>query len=106
MRVHRRRGWEIPDRDASPEHLVLNRRALMAAAGAGAMLAPAAAEAQWLLRRGEGGGADPWARLPADLPDLPAAQRNLRFVPGRALSPERETVTYNNFYEFGTDKSI
>lgn len=106
MRFHRRRGWEIPERAATPEHLVLNRRALMAAAGAGAMLAPSAADAQWLLRRGEGGATDPWARNPADLPDLPEHQRNLRFAPGRALSPERDTVTFNNFYEFGTDKGI
>lgn len=106
MRIHRWRGWDIPEREATAEHLVLNRRALMAAAGAGAMLAPGAASAQWLLRRGEGGGTDPWARLPADLPDLPAHQRSLRYAPGRALSPERESVTYNNFYEFGTDKGI
>jgi sulfoxide reductase catalytic subunit YedY len=109
MPIHRRRAWEVPEREATPEHIVLNRRSLMAAGGAvaaGAMLAPGAVEAQWLLRRGEGGGTDPWARLPADLPDLPDARRNLRYVPGRALSPERETVTFNNFYEFGTDKGI
>jgi hypothetical protein len=34
MYVIRRRGWEIPERLATPEHLVLNRRALRAATGA------------------------------------------------------------------------
>jgi sulfoxide reductase catalytic subunit YedY len=105
MRIRRRRGWELPEGEATPENLVLHRRALMAAAGAGAMLAPAAASAQWLLRRGDT-PSDPWGRNPADLPDLPGSSRNLRYQPGRALSPEREAITYNNFYEFGTDKGI
>jgi sulfoxide reductase catalytic subunit YedY len=29
-----------------------------------------------------------------------------RFVAGRAITPEADATTYNNFYEFGTDKSI
>jgi sulfoxide reductase catalytic subunit YedY len=104
MMIKRRRGWEIPESQASAEAHVLNRRALMAAAGAGAMLLPAAeAKAQFFRRSGP---TDPWARLPVDLPDLPAAMRNARYAPGRALTPEREPVTFNNYYEFGTDKGI
>ncbi len=102
MWIKRRRGWEIPESRVTPEPLVLNRRALMAAAGAGTMLAPTVASAQF-FRRTE---ADPWARLPADAPDLPAAMRNPRFVPGRAVSPERDAATFNNFYEFGSSKDI
>ena len=30
MNVIRRRGWEIPERLATPEHLFFNRRAFMA----------------------------------------------------------------------------
>jgi sulfoxide reductase catalytic subunit YedY len=105
MRIFRKRGWEIPEREATPEHLVLNRRALMAAAGAGAMLT-GEAQAQWLFGRGSSTPADPWARNPADVPDLPQAMRNPRYQPGRALTNEREPVTYNNFYEFGSDKGI
>jgi sulfoxide reductase catalytic subunit YedY len=105
MRIHRRRGWEIPERETTPEHLVLNRRALIAAAGAGAMLS-SGAEAQWLFGNRGGGVTDPWARNPADLPDLPEAMRNPRYQPGRAISPDREAVTFNNFYEFGSDKGI
>ena len=103
MFIHRRRGWEIPESQVTPEHLVLNRRTLMAAAGAGTVLAPAAAQAQF-WRRNE--PADPWARLPATTPDLPPAMRNPRYRPDRAISPEREPVTYNNFYEFGSDKGV
>ena len=103
MFIKRRRGWEIPESQATPEHLVLGRRALMAAAGAGAMLAPGIAKAQF-WRRSE--PADPWTRLPAEIPDLPPAMRNTRYAAERALSPERDAVTFNNFYEFGSDKGI
>jgi sulfoxide reductase catalytic subunit YedY len=107
MRIHRRRGWEIPDSQATPEAAVLNRRAMMALAGAGAMLLPAAeARAQWLFGRRDATPADPWARNPTDVPDLPPAMRNTRYQPERALTGEREPVTYNNFYEFGSDKGI
>jgi sulfoxide reductase catalytic subunit YedY len=104
MRIHRKRGWNLPDRAATPEHVALNRRALMAAAGAGVMLS-AEAQAQWLFGRGRASN-DPWQRNPADLPDLPAAMRNPRYQAGRAITPERDPVTYNNFYEFGSNKDI
>jgi sulfoxide reductase catalytic subunit YedY len=103
MHLHRRRGWEIPESRVTPEAAVLDRRALMAAAGAGAMLLPGAAEAQF-WRRSE--PADPWTRLPADVPDLPQAMRNTRYRPERAITSEREPVTFNNFYEFGSNKDI
>ncbi|WP_372621823.1 protein-methionine-sulfoxide reductase catalytic subunit MsrP [Falsiroseomonas sp.] len=105
MRILRRRGWEIPEREATPEQAYLNRRTLIGA-GAGAMLLPAAAaEAQWLFGRREP-AADPWTRNPADIPDLPPAMRNTRYQPGRDLTGEREPVTFNNFYEFGSNKDI
>src|SRR5690606_38160911 len=86
MLIKRPRGWEIPEGEATPEHLVLGRRALMAAAGAGTMLAPTMARAQF-WRRSE--PADPWTRSPAEVPDLPPAMRNTRYPAGRDLSPER-----------------
>ena len=87
MQIHRRRGWEIPDSQITPREAVLSRRAIMAA-GAG-MLAMPPAMAQ--------SGA---------VPPLPQHSRNERFAPGRALTAEREATTYNNFYEFGSHKSI
>ncbi len=90
MFIRRRRGWELPESAATPQHWVLNRRALM---GAGAALLPSAALAQ---RRGE---------MPPG-PPLPPHERNPRYVAGRELSPEADVTSYNNFYEFGTSKSI
>src|SRR4029453_16746289 len=47
MHVIRRRGWEIPERLATPEHLFVNRRGLLAASAAAALsLAPKLAFAQ------------------------------------------------------------
>ncbi len=45
MTVIRRRGWEIPESEVTPEHLVFSRRRLLAGAGALAAL-PGAALAQ------------------------------------------------------------
>jgi sulfoxide reductase catalytic subunit YedY len=90
MLIRRRRGWELPENAATPEAAVLHRRALL---GAGAALLPAGAQAQRI------GDAPP-------APPLPAHARNERFEGGRALTPERDATTYNNFYEFGTDKGI
>ena len=38
MHVIRRRGWEIPERLATPERLFLDRRGFLATAGAAALL--------------------------------------------------------------------
>ena len=81
MPVIRRRGWDLRDSDATPEHLVLGRRKLMVAAGMAGLILPAAARAQ-------------------------GAPRNAKYDPGREVSAERDATTYNNYYEFGTDKSI
>ena len=92
MNVIHRRGWEIPEREATPEELVFNRRALMKGAGligAGAML-PGGALAQ---------GADPSAGL------YPAS-RNERYRLDRPPHTEDVTGKYNNFYEFGSTKFI
>jgi sulfoxide reductase catalytic subunit YedY len=92
MNVIHRKGWEIPERLATPEHLFLNRRSLMtgaAAIGAGAML-PSLAFAQ---------GKDPSA-------GLYPAPRNELYKLDRALTEESVTSRYNNFFEFGSTKFI
>ena len=81
------RGWEIPERDVTPEGLVFGRRAALRAAagiGAGSIAAPALAQAQ----------------------NIPAAARNPRYEAGREITAEKDATTYNNYYEFGTDKGI
>lgn len=99
MFVHRRRGWEIPESEATPEAVVLGRRAALgAAAGAGMLVAGAGAARAWSIF-----GA---TKLPeVELKPL-AAPRNPRYEGGRPLTDEREATSYNNYYEFGSTKSV
>ena len=96
MNVIRRRGWEIPESCATPEHLFFNRRSFLTVAGAGLALSglPAGAMAQRV----------------ADIPDpsesLYPAKNNPKFVLDRDVTPEKVNINYNNFYEFSTSKSL
>ncbi|MEZ5786763.1 MAG: protein-methionine-sulfoxide reductase catalytic subunit MsrP [Xanthobacteraceae bacterium] len=96
MHVIHRRGWEIPESQATPEHLFFNRRSVMAGVGALAAtgLSPGLATAQRLV----------------DLPDPSAslypAKRNEAFTLDRPITDETLNTTYNNFYEFGSSKAI
>ena len=93
MNVIRRRGWELPERAATAEHLFFDRRAFLAATGA-VLAAPTLAAAQRV----------------ADLPDPSAGlypvKRNDKFVLDRPVTDEAINTTYNNFYEFGSSKTI
>jgi len=91
MLIKRNKGWELPDRDATPESLYLNRRNLVKAMGLGgiALAAPGAALAQ----------DDPSAgKYPA--------RRQDKFGNPAPVTAEKLATTYNNYYEFDTDKSI
>ncbi len=96
MHIHRRRGWEIPERLATPEAVVLGRRAVAGGLAAAAFARPAAA--QWSLF---GGKKTP----PQELSPL-TAPRNKTYEGGRAITPERNVSSYNNFYEFGMSKDV
>jgi sulfoxide reductase catalytic subunit YedY len=97
MNIIRRRGWEIPESCATPEHIFFDRHALLAAAGASlaaTALSPAAAMAQRV----------------ADAPDPSAAlypfKHNDKYVLDRDITPEQTNINYNNFYEYGTSKDV
>ncbi len=93
MLTRSRKGWELPESAATPESVYLNRRQLMRAAGAGAMLA-AMPNMAALAQEG------PIA------PEVYPAPRNDLFTVERDLTPEELATTYNNFYEFGSHKNI
>ena len=95
MHVIRRRGWQIPERLATPEHLLFNRRALLAATGAAALsLSPKMALAQRI------------SDLPDPTKDLYPASRNEKYTLDRPVTDEKINTNYNNFYEFGPTKSV
>jgi sulfoxide reductase catalytic subunit YedY len=97
MHVIHRRGWDIPESQATPEHLVFNRRSFLAGSASALALMPGAALAQRVEDVSKLG--DPTA-------DLYPAKRNETFKLDRPITDEKINANYNNFYEFGTSKSI
>jgi sulfoxide reductase catalytic subunit YedY len=97
MNIIRRRGWEIPDRLATPEHLVFNRRNFMIGGATALALAPRIAVAQRVTDA---------ANLPDPTADLYPAKRNEKYVLDRPITDEKINGNYNNFYEFGSQKTI
>lgn len=101
------KGWEIPEREWTPEWAFLNRRELlqrMGFAGLGAAAALVGCGRSEVDARGElvwqptgVASRNPNARL------YPAA-RNLKYLLDRPLTAEQSTATYNNYYEFTTEK--
>lgn len=94
MHILHRRGWELPEHMATPERLFFDRRSFLLAAGAAAALPAAPALAQRV------------SDLPDPTADLYPAKRNPTYTIDRAVTDEQINVSYNNFYEFGTSKSI
>jgi sulfoxide reductase catalytic subunit YedY len=103
MHVHRKRGWEVPEREVTPESAYRSRRAFLALAGLTAL-----GGATLIAGVGKPRPRDAQAQLP-DFAKLPTADRypaarNQRYTVDRALSEEKVAAAHNNFYEFTTDK--
>jgi sulfoxide reductase catalytic subunit YedY len=99
MLIKRKRGWELPEAAATPESLFLSRRRFAQAITAGPILAPALAAALAGQAAAQDKSADPSAKL------YPFMQ-NLRYRLDRPVTAEDLATTYNNFYEFGSQKNI
>ncbi|MGN6096179.1 MAG: protein-methionine-sulfoxide reductase catalytic subunit MsrP [Bosea sp. (in: a-proteobacteria)] len=92
MLIKRRAGWELPEIQATPESVFLNRRQLMAAGAgliAGAALPGIAA-----------------AEAPDPTLDLYPAKRTEAYKLDVPLTKAEDAANYNNFYEFGMSKDI
>lgn len=83
-------GPSIPSSEITPESVWLNRRQLLQAAGlgAGTLALPASSRA-----------------AVAPLAFTPNHDTGAGFHTNEALTPWKDATSYNNFYEFGTDKS-
>jgi methionine sulfoxide reductase catalytic subunit len=95
MHAIRRRGWEMPERLATLEHLFFDRRSFLT----GAVSAAAIAVTQEAAVAQHTDAHDPTA-------DLYPAKRNDKYVLDRPITDEKINGNYNNFYEFGSSKSI
>lgn len=107
MLIKRPRGWELPERLATPESVYLNRRTLLRGLGIGTMMVGAGG----LAACGDEAAADNEPVQLAELPPDPSAglypvKRNERYTVDRPITDADLATTYNNFYEFGSSKNI
>ena len=95
MHFHPDRGFMHPQAsEITPRDLALNRRQWLAAAGATALALPAAGTARAQVAR------------PGKLAALPGAKSAVAGAGTvEQLTAHGDATSYNNFYEFGTDKS-
>jgi len=85
MRIIRRRGWEISENQVTPEAVVLNRRSLLG--GTAGLLAAAGLPALFA-------------------PGFARSEPNPKYAAGRAVTDEKYSTTYNNYYEFSEGKNL
>ncbi len=112
MLIKIRRGWELPERAATPEDVFHDRRRLLKAAAAGPILLAAPGllagcddPPERIAQLAEAAGTDaPSGGDPSA--SLYPFQRNLRYRLDRDISDEKTVNTYNNYYEFGSSKNI
>jgi sulfoxide reductase catalytic subunit YedY len=103
MAAKRRRGWEVPESRATPESVFVNRRNLIVGGG---LVAAGAIAGAVLIPRGDTVETPPPSTASDASRDLYPAARNERFTVARAITPEEINTNHNNFYEFGTSKSV
>ncbi len=104
MFVRIRKSWEISERDVTPEAVFFNRRRFMKSL-IGLGIGATAASLTGCQSRGDATEAtgDPTAGT-VSLGDIP---RNPDFAEvDRSITPRDLAARYNNFYEFGGNKSI
>ncbi|WP_425406331.1 protein-methionine-sulfoxide reductase catalytic subunit MsrP [Hwanghaeella sp.] len=97
MLIKKRRGWELPERTATPEATFLNRRQLAKGLAAGSILL--AGGSLFAGRSNAATEVDPTA-------DLYPVKLNGKYEIDRMLTEPKYALTYNNYYEFGTHKGI
>ncbi len=94
MLIRRKKGWELPESAATDETMFHGRRRLIQGLAAGPILASG------LLRSGSArADDDPSA-------GLYPAKRNPKYTLDRPLTDAKYPESYNNFYEYTTDKSV
>jgi sulfoxide reductase catalytic subunit YedY len=89
MLIRPKRAWDLPYSEITPESVYRSRRDFLATAVAGVVGLAAGRRA---------------AAAQVSLPAL-AATRNPRFVAADKVNSFQDITTYNNFYEFGLEKS-
>jgi sulfoxide reductase catalytic subunit YedY len=107
MARHVKPRWALPERAATPERLFRSRRDILKAAGFGVAGAGIAGPAQAGLFSSLFGRDKPEPDAEVDpSAHLYPAKRNEAYAVMRPITDEDLATTYNNFYEFGSQKRI
>ena len=96
MLIRKPHRWQLPERVVTPKADFLNRRQIMASAGALGLAGLAACSAEESAAQIPRSGQPVSGSLEA---------RTTRYQVDDDLTPYEAVTGYNNFYEFGTDKS-
>ena len=99
MLIRRKKGWELRDSAATPEAVYLRRRELLKAMGLGSILVPGLAPGLMTAIASQAAEEDPSA-------GLYPFKRNPRYTLDRPITDAKYSENYNNFYEYGSEKSI
>ncbi len=100
MHIRRRRGWDIRESAATPEQAFLSRRNVVVGAG---VLAGGAAIGMGLAPSSPIAAPDETADPTASLYPV---KRNAAYKLDRDITPEKANLNWNNFYEYGEQKTI
>lgn len=107
--IIKRKGWEIPEREATPEAAYINRRRFMKALGItglgtiGGLATGCGSEKGFTPFDNQSENAAA-TTPPIDVKSFYPATRNPGFTLDRDLTDERIAGSYNNFYEFSVNK--
>lgn len=101
MHIKKKTGYEIPSSEITPEHVYLSRRQFMKGASATAVLTAAFLAG---CRPDRPGDAPQGAAPSVDVSQAETSVSATTDELGSALTDYQSIVTYNNYYEFSTDK--
>ena len=98
-----RKPDDIPSSEITPEHVYINRREFI---GKSAGIALGGAAGSALIGGGVGGGlvGGPGREVAETVPGGQRDWSSVRSEMGEELTPYEDVTSYNNFYEFGTQK--
>ena len=103
MIIRSRKASDIPSSEITPEHVYVNRRRFIRDAGLGAA-ALAFAPASLACETSETSERSETDETSGEPQEIPARFRTMQSEIGEDLNSYRDITTYNNFYEFGTQK--
>ncbi len=102
--IRKRKGWEIADREATPESVFMDRRRFLKGMGTLGLCAAGTLYGCDSLNPSGPPLPDPAVSLTETEQKIYPAQVNAAFHLGEALTDKNVAASFNNYYEFSQDK--